>query len=220
MWWIGHMVTSYYLMLSLHPLMTLTLEIEIGHATNVFNAFDVRSSSFKITCRLNLLRWSNFFRNFESLQFTLGSQHVRHYAWSSFQICVGCRKLTRREDYIPITYEFDVNVIILLLMSVFEILNHIIQTCVAIVVGFNDFIEEDCNIFGVGTSMEKFKCAIIIWELSLFKRLSIIITCDDPLALWWIHKSQFPNVGFLVKQILGILKSHIEIKCVFSFVGV
>ncbi len=90
----------------------------------------------------------------------------------------------RRKDYIPIAYEFDVNVIILLLMLVFEILKHIIQACVAIIVGFNDFIEEDHNIFGVGISMEKFKCAIIIWKLSLFKRLFITpTTCDDLLAL-------------------------------------
>ncbi len=96
---------------------------------------------------------------------------------------MGCRILAKNEDYIPIAYEFDANVILFLLMLVFEMLNHIIQASVAIVVGFTDFIEEDHNIFGVGTSMEKFKCAIIIWELSLFKRLSITpTTCDDPLA--------------------------------------
>jgi hypothetical protein len=41
---------------------------------------------------------------------------------------VGC------EDYICLAYEFDANVIILLLMLVFEILNCIIQVCVTIVV--------------------------------------------------------------------------------------
>jgi len=41
---------------------------------------------------------------------------------------VGC------EDYIFLINEFDANVIIPLLMLVFEILNHIIQACVAIVV--------------------------------------------------------------------------------------
>jgi hypothetical protein len=45
----------------------------------------------------------------------------------------------------------------------------------------------------------------------LFQRLSITpTTCDDPLAFWWIHKSQFPNVGFLSKQILGIFRSHYQ----------
>jgi hypothetical protein len=38
------------------------------------------------------------------------------------------------EDYIYLVYEFDANLIIPLLMLVFEILNHIIQACVAIVV--------------------------------------------------------------------------------------
>jgi hypothetical protein len=41
---------------------------------------------------------------------------------------VGC------EDYIHLAYEFDANVILPFLMLVFEILNHTIQECVAIVV--------------------------------------------------------------------------------------
>jgi hypothetical protein len=63
---------------------------------------------------------------------------------------VGC------EDYIFLVHEFDANLIILFLILVFEILNRIIQACVAIVVWSNDFIEEDHNIFGVDASMEKF----------------------------------------------------------------
>ncbi len=35
-----------------------------------------------------------------------------------------------------------------------------------------------------------------------------------------IHENQFPNVSFLVKQILKIPKPHIEIECVFSLTGV
>jgi hypothetical protein len=35
-----------------------------------------------------------------------------------------------------------------------------------------------------------------------------------------VHKIQFPNVGFLIKKILGILGSQIENECVFSLVGV
>jgi len=41
---------------------------------------------------------------------------------------VGC------ENYICVVYEFDANMIIPFLMLVFEILNRIIQACVAIVV--------------------------------------------------------------------------------------
>jgi hypothetical protein len=117
--------------------------------------------------------------------------------------------------------EYDANAVIPLLTIVFEVLNPIVQTCAVEVVGFGDFIEKDNNIFGVGTSMEESSCAFVVWELSLFMRLSIsTITCVDPLAWWQIHETQFPYVSFLIKQILGIPRSQIETKCVFTLVGV
>jgi hypothetical protein len=64
------------------------------------------------------------------------------------------------------------------------------------------------NMFGVGASIEKSSHTLIIRELSLFRRLSIpSSTCADPLAWWWMHEGQFPNVGFLAKQNFGILGS-------------
>jgi hypothetical protein len=65
----------------------------------------------------------------------------------------------------------------------FEVLNPIVQACAVEVVGFGDFIEENSNIFGVGTSMEESSCAFVVGELSLFKRLYVsLATCVDPLA--------------------------------------
>jgi hypothetical protein len=79
---------------------------------------------------------------------------------------------------------YDANQVIPLLTTMFEVLNLIVQTCAVEVVGFGDSIEENNNIFGVGTSMEKSSCAFIVGELSLFKRLFIsLVTCVDPLAL-------------------------------------
>ncbi len=69
--------------------------------------------------------------------------------------------------------------------------------------------------------MEESSHALVVGELSLFKRLSVSPTiCVDPLAWWRIHETQFPNVSFLAKYILGILGSQIEIERVFSFTGV
>jgi hypothetical protein len=79
---------------------------------------------------------------------------------------------------------------------------------VGFVARFCDSTKEDNNTFCVGTSMEKTSCAFVVGDLSLFMRLSIsFVTCVDPLAWWWIHETQFPNVSFLAKQILGILGS-------------
>ncbi len=69
--------------------------------------------------------------------------------------------------------------------------------------------------------MEELSHALVVGELSLFRRLSISpTTCVDPLAWWWIHEIPLPNVSFLGKQILGILGSQIENKRVFNLVGV
>jgi hypothetical protein len=79
--------------------------------------------------------------------------------------------------------EYDDNAIIPLRMTMFEVLHLIVQACVVEVVGFGDFIEEDSNIFGVGTSMEESSCAFLVGELSLFKKLYVsLATCVDPLA--------------------------------------
>jgi hypothetical protein len=81
-------------------------------------------------------------------------------------------------------------------------------------------VEEDNNIFGVGASIEESSRALVVGELSLFRRLSIVLViCDDPLAWWCIHETQFPNVGFLAKQLFEISGSHIEIEHVFNLVG-
>jgi hypothetical protein len=94
-------------------------------------------------------------------------------------------------------------------MIVFELLNPIVQACaievVGFVYGFGDFNEKDNNIFSMGAFMEESSHALVVGELSLFKRLYVTpITCVDPLAWWWIHETQFINVCFLAKKILGI----------------
>jgi hypothetical protein len=112
---------------------------------------------------------------------------------------------------IHLVAKYDANAIIPLLMTVFEVLNPIVQACGVEVVGFGDFIEEDNNIYCVGASMEESSHALAVGELSLLGRLSISpATCVDPLAWWWIHETQFPNVSFFAKQILRILGSQIE----------
>jgi hypothetical protein len=130
-----------------------------------------------------------------------------------------------RRAYICLVVEYDANVVIFFLITAFEVLNLIVQTCaievVRFVASFGDSIEKDNNIFGVGASMEESSLALVVGELSLFRRLSVsFVTCVDPLAWWWIHETQFPNVSFLTKQILGILGSQIETECVFSLVCV
>jgi hypothetical protein len=58
-------------------------------------------------------------------------------------------------------------------MMVFEILNLTVQTCASIIARSNDFIEDN-NIFGIGAFMEESSCALVVGELSLFRRLFLL----------------------------------------------
>ncbi len=108
-------------------------------------------------------------------------------------------------------------------MTIFEQLKLIIQAQTIVPIdgfAFEDEYEE-MNVFNIGASMGESSWALIIGELSLFQKLSILLSiCANPLAWWQIHEGQFPNVGIFVKQILGIPKSQIEIERVFSLANV
>jgi hypothetical protein len=55
----------------------------------------------------------------------------------------------------------------------------------------------------------------------LFKRLyPTLVTRVDPLAWWQIYETQFPNIGVLAKQILGISRLQIETEHVLSHASV
>jgi hypothetical protein len=96
-------------------------------------------------------------------------------------------------------------------------LNLTIETCTST---SHDELENEGHIFGVGTYFESSQ-VLVTRELFLLKRLSIPFTTCENLFIWWHnHKGQFLDVTFLAKQILGILRSQIEIKKVFNLVGV
>jgi len=83
------------------------------------------------------------------------------------------------------SFEYDAKVVISLIMTIFDVLNPIVQTCKSLVdesiVESIDFIEEHNNIFSVRASIEFFWCAFV-GQLYLFKRLFVIpTTCVEPL---------------------------------------
>ncbi len=104
--------------------------------------------------------------------------------------------------------EDDVKEVISLLMTIFDQMNLIVWTMFIVSSnGHDGFIvkveEDDINIFGVGTSIEKYMCVLVIRELSLFWRLYILLfKCVDPFSWWQTHTNQFPNVG-LPNRFLG-----------------
>ena len=76
-------------------------------------------------------------------------------------------------------------------------------------------------LFGAPASAEEACEGILIAELSLFRRLTIVHPeAEEPLAWWKLNASRFPSVSFLARQILAIPGSQIETERIFSIAGV
>jgi hypothetical protein len=72
-------------------------------------------------------------------------------------------------------------------------------------------------LFGELTSTEEANESLLKSKLSLFHWIVVLEEDLKSLLAWWeTHESQFLNVGFLTKQILGILRSQIKTECIFS----
>jgi len=58
-----------------------------------------------------------------------------------------------------------------------------------LIVSFRCYCYYSIKSSNLATFIEKFSHALVIGELSLFKRLSIVLArCVDPLGWWWIHE--------------------------------
>ncbi|KAJ7538060.1 hypothetical protein O6H91_11G033100 [Diphasiastrum complanatum] len=125
------------------------------------------------------------------------------------------RDYVGRDAAIQIVGEYDVKVLIPLLVTCFNRLNPGAQT--------TQPLEHDVadSLFGHQASDEEATTNLVKSELSLFRRLNIPLKeCSSPLQWWKDHEVQFPNVGFLARQILGIVGSQIECERVFSIASV
>jgi hypothetical protein len=110
---------------------------------------------------------------------------------------------------IRLATEYDGKIVVPFLIICFELLNPSTINAHVVAMIVNVVGEEFEKImFGVGASFEESSRALVIGKLYVFKRLHVLpFACVDPLAWWRIHEGQFPNMGFLVIHILGILNS-------------
>jgi hypothetical protein len=77
------------------------------------------------------------------------------------------------------------------------------------------------NLFGAPASIEEAYEGILIVELSLFRRLSVVHPeAEQPFTWWKLNASHFLSVSFLAHQILAIPGLQIETEWIFSIAGV
>jgi len=75
-------------------------------------------------------------------------------------------------------------------------------------------------VFGSFVSIEKTTMGLIKAELSLFKRITVLINLFSPFTLWAEHEQQFPNLIYFARQVMGIVGCQIEIERIFNMTGV
>jgi hypothetical protein len=68
-------------------------------------------------------------------------------------------------------------------MACSETLNPTVETCTS--TSDDDNLENEGNMFGVGTSFEKSFQALVNGKLSFFMKLSIPFTTCEDLFIWW-----------------------------------
>jgi len=79
-------------------------------------------------------------------------------------------------------------------------------------------LDEDrsLDIFGMVVNTSKCTKELVSQELLIFHRYEVDAKNIECSLEWWRKdKSMFPTIGFLVKQILGIVGSQLEIEFVF-----
>ncbi len=108
--------------------------------------------------------------------------------FKSFQIVknlVGCG------EAIQLAFEYDLKVVIPLLMTYFATLNIIIECWTF--VNHSDKLKNEGNVFGVGASFKESSWALVVKESFLFRRLStpLVVACEDLFAWQCIHEGNF-----------------------------
>jgi len=120
-------------------------------------------------------------------------------------------------NIIHLVFKYDVKAIIPIPMICFHWLNPIVQECKANGPS-EELNKDDTNIFDVGASIEKSSHALIIGELSLFKRLRPYSQLHVVILLFGatsMRDNFQTNVTFLAKQIFCIPRLQIEIDRAF-----
>ncbi|KAG0556897.1 hypothetical protein KC19_11G087000 [Ceratodon purpureus] len=125
-----------------------------------------------------------------------------------------------RERALQVVAETDANALLPSLVTVFKQLNpSSIENAPALSPSSKDSVDDN-SLFGSTASNDEAIVGHLKAELSLFRRLHIDPKeCENPLAWWKDREVQFPNVGFLARQILGIVGTQVETERIFSVAG-
>jgi hypothetical protein len=125
-----------------------------------------------------------------------------------------------RERALQVVAETDANALLPCLVTVFKQLNpSSVENAPALSPTSKDSVDEN-SLFGSTASNDEAIVGHLKAELSLFRRLHIDPKeCENPLAWWKDREVQFPNVGFLARQILGIVGTQVETERIFSVAG-
>jgi hypothetical protein len=114
-----------------------------------------------------------------------------------------------------VAINYDCEIFLSLLLIVYNIL---ITTLV--IVNLATFIVFELGVFGNLVFLKEITLGLLKAEFSFFRKIVVPIDAFSPFIWWPKHQQQFPNIGYLTRQVMRIVGSQIEIEIIFSMVGV
>jgi hypothetical protein len=106
------------------------------------------------------------------------------------------------------------------LLKCYHHLHHIVD-CDVESIEHRSYEKSKLDIFEMTTNISELIIELVNREFLIFRRFQMHPKEIKYLLQWWPkHESMFSTIGFLVRQILGIVESQIELEKVFSLVGI
>jgi hypothetical protein len=125
-----------------------------------------------------------------------------------------------KEWALRIVGKYDKEVLFLLLICAYNILNPS-DTCERALGSSTSQNSQTISLYDCMDMDEDMALSIVKEQLTHFNVKKVIDDeCKDPLAWWRAQEGHFSYVGFLVRQILGIVGSQIEVERVFSIASI
>jgi hypothetical protein len=137
---------------------------------------------------------------------------------------LGLVQYVGKEKDALIVGEYDMYVLLLLLVHAYKFLNHYATSETIVVSTMTNFEMNNSKVGSLYNLMEidKEVVLLVVKEQVRHYRTKKVSDegCKDPFAWWKVHESQFSYVVFVARYILGIVGSQIEGERVFNIVGI
>ncbi len=122
-----------------------------------------------------------------------------------------------REQDISIIEKYDQKFLQPMLLKCYHHL-HLVVDCDVEFTKHRSYEDNNLDILEMTSSTTKLVIELVNRELLIFRKFQVDLKEIKCLLQWWQkHETMFPTIGFLTRQILGIVESQTKIEMIFFF---